>query len=141
MKYFLANIEDETLKNQHYRKVLFTAKNSQLVLMHLQPGEEIGMETHELDQFIRFESGNGKVVIDGTEHSVGDGTAVVIPVGTQHNVVNTSKEDALKLYSLYSPPEHKAGTLHTTKQEADADADHHFDGRTSMSRSPSGASR
>lgn len=141
MKYFLANIEDETLKNQHYRKVLFTAKNSQLVLMHLQPGEEIGMETHELDQFIRFESGNGKVVLDGTEHSVGDGTAVVIPAGTQHNVVNTSKEDPLKLYPLYSPPEHKTGTLHTTKQEADADADHHFDGRASMSRSPSGASR
>lgn len=132
MRYFITNIEDETVKNQHYRKVLFTSKNSQLVLMHLQPGEEIGMETHELDQFIRFESGTGKVVLDGNEHQVGDGTAVVIPAGTKHNVVNTSKKDGLKLYSIYSPPEHKTGTVHTTKQEADADADHHFDGRTSM---------
>jgi mannose-6-phosphate isomerase-like protein (cupin superfamily) len=132
MKYFITNIEDETVKNQHYRKVLFTAKHSQLVLMSLQPGEEIGTEVHELDQFIRFESGTGKVVLDGNEHEVGDGTAVVIPAGTKHNVVNSSKEDALKLYSIYSPPEHKPGTLHKTKQEADADADHHFDGRTSM---------
>jgi mannose-6-phosphate isomerase-like protein (cupin superfamily) len=132
MKYFIANIEDETVKNDQYRKVLFTAKNSQLVLMNLQPGDEIGKEVHELDQFIRFESGAGKVVIDGHEHQVGDGTAVFIPAGTEHNVVNTSKEKALKLYSVYSPPEHKAGTVHRTKQEGDADADHHFDGRTSM---------
>jgi mannose-6-phosphate isomerase-like protein (cupin superfamily) len=132
MKYFISNIEDETVKNQYYRKVLFTMKHSQLVLMNLQPGEEIGTEVHELDQFIRFESGTGKVLLDGNEHEVGDGTAVVIPAGTKHNVMNTSKEEALKLYSIYSPPEHKTGTLHKTKQEADADADHHFDGRTSM---------
>ena len=100
--------------------------------MHLQPSEEIGTEVHELDQFIRFESGTGKVLLDGNEHEVGDGAAVVIPAGTKHNVMNTSKEEALKLYSIYSPPEHKTDTLHKTKQEADADADHHFDGRTSM---------
>ena len=132
MKYFITDIEEATVENGLYRKVLFTAKNSQLVLMNLRPGDEIGMEVHELDQFIRFEAGEGKVVLDGEEHEVHDGIAVVIPAGTEHNVVNTSKKDELKLYSIYSPPEHKVGTLHKTKQEADADADHHFDGRTSV---------
>ncbi|MGH7229973.1 MAG: cupin domain-containing protein [Nitrospiraceae bacterium] len=131
MPYFITNIEDATVENRNYRKELFTGKNSQLVLMSLEPGEEIGMEVHELDQFIRFEAGTGKVVLDGKEHDVHDGMAVVIPAGTKHNVVNTSSQEALKLYSIYSPPEHKVGTLHKTKQEADADADHHFDGRTS----------
>jgi mannose-6-phosphate isomerase-like protein (cupin superfamily) len=132
MRYFITNIEDATVENGHYRKELFTGKNSQLVLMSLEPGDEIGTEVHELDQFIRFEAGTGKVVLGGEEHDVYDGMAVVIPAGTKHNVINTSSQEALKLYSIYSPPEHKIGTLHKTKQEADADADHHFDGRTSV---------
>jgi mannose-6-phosphate isomerase-like protein (cupin superfamily) len=132
MKYFLTNIEDATVKNTHYRRELFTGQHSQLVLMNLRPGEEIGMEVHELDQFIRFEAGEGTVVLEGEDHLVHDGIAVVIPAGTKHNVVNTSKKEDLKLYSIYSPPEHKVGTLHKTKQDAEADSDHHFDGRTSV---------
>lgn len=132
MKGYVTHIEEATLKNSLYRQVLFTAKNSQLVLMSLKPGEEIGEEVHELDQFLRFEAGDGTVILDGQDHAVRDGFAVVIPAGTRHNVINTSKSADLKLYSLYSPPEHKVGTAHRTKQEADADADHHFDGRTSI---------
>ena len=132
MKGYVTDIEEATLKNSLYRQVLFTAKNSQLVLMSLKPGEEIGEEVHELDQFLRFEAGDGTVILDGQDHAVRDGFAVVIPAGTRHNVINTSKSADLKLYSLYSPPEHKVGTVHRTKQEADADADHHFDGRTSI---------
>jgi mannose-6-phosphate isomerase-like protein (cupin superfamily) len=131
MTYFIANIEDATVENGHYRRELFTGKHSQLVLMNLRAGEEIGMEVHELDQFIRFEAGEGKVILDGDEHRVHDGIAVVIPAGTKHNVVNISKKEDLKLYTIYSPPEHKVGTLHRTKQEAEADPDHHFDGRLS----------
>ncbi|MBP8105393.1 MAG: cupin domain-containing protein [Nitrospira sp.] len=132
MKGYVTHIEEATLKNSLYRQVLFTAKNSQLVLMSLKPGEEIGEEVHELDQFLRFEAGDGTVILDGQDHAVRDGFAVVIPAGTRHNVINTSNSADLKLYSLYSPPEHKIGTVHRTKQEADADADHHFDGRTSV---------
>ena len=132
MKGYVTHIEEATLKNPLYRQVLFTAKNSQLVLMSLKPGEEIGEEVHELDQFLRFEAGDGTVILDGQDHAVRDGFAVVIPAGTRHNVINTSESADLKLYSLYSPPEHKVGTVHRTKQEADADADHHFDGRTSI---------
>lgn len=132
MKGYITQIEEATIKNSLYRQVLFTAKNSQLVLMSLKPGEEIGEEVHELDQFLRFEAGDGKVILDGQDHAVRDGFAVVIPAGTRHNVINTSKHADLKLYSLYSPPEHKVGTVHRTKKDADADADHHFDGRTSM---------
>ena len=132
MKGYITQIEEATIKNSLYRQVLFTAKNSQLVLMSLKPGEEIGEEVHDLDQFLRFEAGDGKVILDGQDHAVRDGFAVVIPAGTRHNVINTSKNADLKLYSLYSPPEHKVGTVHRTKKEADAAADHHFDGRTSM---------
>jgi mannose-6-phosphate isomerase-like protein (cupin superfamily) len=107
MSGYVVNIEDATEKNVDYRRVLFTAKHAQLVLMNLKPGEEIGEEVHELDQFIRFEAGEGSVVLDGKAHSVSDGFAVVIPAGTRHNVVNRSKSAALKLYSLYSPPEHR----------------------------------
>jgi mannose-6-phosphate isomerase-like protein (cupin superfamily) len=132
MKGFVIQIEDATSENSYYRKVLFTAKHSQLVLMNLKPGEEIGEEVHELDQFIRFEAGEGTVILDGEKHGVADGFAVVIPAGTSHNVRNSSKTQDLKLYSLYSPPEHKADTVHKTKQEADADENHHFDGKTSL---------
>ncbi len=131
MKGYIIQIEDATRKNQHYRQVLFTAQHSQLVLMNLKPGEEIGEEVHELDQFLRFEQGEGTVILDGERHPVSDGFAVVVPAGTRHNVVNSSRTADLRLYSLYSPPEHKDGTIHKTKREADADHDHHFDGRTS----------
>ncbi len=134
MKGYITGIEEATTTNTLYRKVLYTAKHSQLVLMSLKPGEEIGEEVHELDQFIRFEAGEGSVVLDGEKHPVKDGAAVVIPAGTRHNVVNTSPGADLKLYSIYSPPEHKANTVHRTKQEADADHDHHFDGRTSLDK-------
>lgn len=126
MKGFVNNIETLTEENTDYRRVLYTAKNSQLVLMCLQTGEEIGEEVHHLDQFIRFESGSGQVTLDGVEHAVADGTAVVIPAGTKHNVVNTGSEP-LKLYTVYSPPEHKDGTIHPTKAD---EKEEHFDGQT-----------
>jgi mannose-6-phosphate isomerase-like protein (cupin superfamily) len=132
MKGLVNNIEKETEDNDFFRKVIFTAKNSQLVLMCLKPGEEIGTEAHNnLDQFFRFESGEGKVVIEGKEFSVKDGFAVVIPAGTEHNVVNLSSDKPLKLYTIYSPPNHKDGTIHRTKQEAEA-AEEHFDEKTSF---------
>ncbi len=132
MKGYIVQIEAATRDNQHHRRVLFTAQQSQLVLMSLKPGKEIGEEVHELDQFIRFEEGEGTVVLDGEKHAVSDGVAVVTPAGTRHNVVNSGKTAPLKLYSLYSPPEHNDGIIHKTKQEADVDHDHHFDGRTSL---------
>lgn len=132
MNGYIVHIENATRDNQHYRRVLFTAQHCQLVLMTLKPGEEIGEEVHELDQFIRFEEGEGTVLLDGDKHAVSDGFAVVIPAGTRHNVLNSGKNAPLKLYSLYSPPEHKDGIIHKTKREADADHDHHFDGRTSL---------
>ena len=126
MKGFIGDIEKLTKENTDYRRVLYTAKNSQLVLMNLLPGVEIGMEVHELDQFIRFETGSGKVILDGVEHGVQGDYAVVIPAGAEHNVVNTGEEE-MKLYSVYSPPEHKEGTVHATKED---DAEEHFDGVT-----------
>lgn len=116
---YLTNIEKETRENENFRKVLFTAPNSQLVVMSLRPGEEIGAETHHLDQFIRFEQGKGEVVLDGKRHPVQEDYAVVIPAGTRHNVINTSQDKALKLYTLYSPAEHPPDTVHRTKAEAD----------------------
>lgn len=133
MSGYIINIEEATAKNEYYRKVLFTAHHTQLVLMNLKPGEEIGEEVHDLDQFIRFETGQGNVILDGKTHSVSDGYAVVIPSGTKHNVANCSSTRDLKLYSLYSPPEHRDKTIHRTKQEADADEHHHFDGLTTTS--------
>jgi mannose-6-phosphate isomerase-like protein (cupin superfamily) len=126
MKGYIVNLEKETLENDAYRKVLFTSHYSQLVLMSLRPGEEIGEETHGLDQFIRIEQGEGKVVLDGEEHAVADDFGIVIPAGTRHNVVNTGTVD-LKLYTLYSPPEHKDGTVHKTKAD---EREEHFDGVT-----------
>lgn len=126
MKGYVTNIEKATLENEYYRKVLYTGKNSQLVLMTIQPGDEIGSEVHELDQFIRIEAGAATVTLNGVEHAIEDDWAVVIPAGTEHNVVNTGSEP-LKLYSVYSPPEHKDGTIHATKAD---DAEEHFDGVT-----------
>lgn len=132
MRGYIVNIEEATARNEHYREVLFTAHHTQLVLMSLKPCEEIGEEVHDLDQFIRFEAGEGSVILDGKTHFVGDGYAVVIPAGTRHNVINRSRTTNLKLYSLYSPPEHKDKTTHRTKRDADADEHHHFDGKTSL---------
>ncbi len=129
MKGYISNIEEQTLENENFRKVLYTAKNSQLVLMSLKPGEEIGEEVHVLDQFFRVEAGKGNVVLDGIEHEISDGSAIVVPEGTRHNVINTSDTEPLKLYTLYSPPEHKDGTIHHTKGDAE-DHEEHFDGKT-----------
>jgi len=130
MKGYSINIEKATEDNENFRQVLYTAKNSQLVLMTLKPGEEIGEEVHEnLDQFFRFEDGKGKVVIDGTEHMVEDGFAAIVPAGARHNVINISSDEPLKLYTIYSPPEHRDGVLHTTKEQAEAEEEH-FDGKT-----------
>jgi mannose-6-phosphate isomerase-like protein (cupin superfamily) len=126
MKGFIDNIEEATINNTDFRRVLYTAKHSQLVLMAIQPGEDIGLETHDLDQFIRFESGTGRVYLDDVEHSVADGTGVIIPAGTKHNVVNTGSE-VLKLYTIYSPPEHKDGIVEHTKADV---IEEHFDGKT-----------
>lgn len=126
MKGYIANIEKETLANNDYRRVLYTAKNCQLVLMSIMPGDEIGEETHELDQFIRLEAGEGTVVLDGVSTDVEDDFAVVIPAGTKHNVINTGAA-VMKLYSIYTPPEHKDGTVHPTKAD---EKEEHFDGVT-----------
>jgi mannose-6-phosphate isomerase-like protein (cupin superfamily) len=130
MKGFNTNLENETRKNSDFRRVLYTGKYSQLVLMSLKPGEEIGMETHkDVDQFFRIEEGKGKVVIDGVEHSVKNGTGVIVPAGAKHNVVNMSKSLDLKLYTIYSPPEHQDHVVRHTKVEAQA-SEEHFDGKT-----------
>ena len=130
MKGFVGNIEKSTTENNNFRKVLYTGRSCQLVLMSLQPKEEIGMETHpDNDQFFRFEEGEGKCVIDGNEYPVRDGVAVIVPAGAKHNVINTSASKELKMYTIYSPPHHKDGIFRKTKKEAEAnEAD--FDGRT-----------
>ena len=124
---FLINIEEKTLQNENFRQVLYTAQHSQLVLMSLLPSEEIGLEVHEIvDQFIRIESGEGKVILGGEEHMLQDGSAIVIPAGTEHNIINTSPEKQLKLYTIYSPAHHKDGIIHKTKQDATADKEDHI---------------
>ncbi|MCX6813712.1 MAG: cupin domain-containing protein [Candidatus Azambacteria bacterium] len=130
MKGFVGNIEKETLKNNNFRKVLYSAKHSQLVLMSLQPGEEIGMEVHlDNDQFFRFEKGRGKCIIDNNEYELKNGTAVVVPAGSQHNIINASDTKELKLYTIYSPAHHKDGIVRATKEEAAAN-EAEFDGKT-----------
>lgn len=130
MKGFFANIEKDTLENNNFRKVLYSAKHCQLVLMSLKPGEEIGSEVHEEnDQFFRFEQGTGKVIIDDNEYSVEDGSAIIVPSGAEHNVINTSETEALKLYTIYSPAHHKDGIIRATKEEAEANEED-FDGVT-----------
>ncbi len=130
MKGFNANIEKETLENENFRKVLYTGKHSQLVLMSLKPKEEIGMEVHpDNDQFFRFEKGQGKCIIDGNEYDLQDGSAIVVPSGAEHNIINVSETDDLKLYTIYSPAHHKDGIVRATKEEANADGPE-FDGTT-----------
>lgn len=121
MKGLITNIEKETLENENFRKVLYTASYMQLVVMSIPEGEDIGEEVHGQDQFIRIEQGNGKAILDGVEHDLRDDTATVIPAGTKHNIVNTG-EGSLKLYSIYATPHHEDGTVHKTK--ADAEHDH-----------------
>ncbi len=127
-------IEKETIANTNFRKVLYSGEHSQLVLMSLQAGEDIGLEVHnDTDQFFRFESGKGKVVVDETEYDVVDGDAVIVPAGAQHNVINTSETEALTLYTIYSPAHHKDGVIHQTKEDAIKDeksGNNEFDGVT-----------
>jgi len=130
MKGFVGDIEEKTIAGSDFRRVLYTGKNMQLVLMALNPGEEIGEEVHpDRDQFFRIEQGDGEVSIDGRATKVRSDMAIIVPAGARHNVTNTGTEP-LKLYTLYAPPEHADGTVHATKADADA-ADEHFDGRTS----------
>lgn len=121
---YVIDIEKRTEENRHFREVLYTGPKSQLVVMALVPGGHIGLETHpDIDQFVRVEKGVGKAVLDGVEHPLHAGSAVVISAGTEHDVINTSEAEPLKLYTIYTPPEHADGTVHATK--AEADADHH----------------
>ncbi|MFA5359520.1 MAG: cupin domain-containing protein [Patescibacteria group bacterium] len=130
MKGFNTNIEKDTLENNNFRKVLYTGKHSQLVLMSLKPKEEIGMEVHEEnDQFFRFEKGQGKCIIDGNEYDLKDGSVIVVPAGAEHNIINVSETDDLKLYTIYSPAHHKDGVVRATKAETEAQ-EAEFDGVT-----------
>ncbi len=131
MKGYTDNIEKLTLENDLFRKVLYTAKHCQLVVMSLKPGEDIGAEVHKLDQFIRCEQGEGKAVLDGVEHVIGDGFAIVVPAGARHNIINTSTDKPMKLYTVYAPPNHRDGVVHATKADAEADEGEHFEGVTS----------
>ncbi len=130
MKGFKSNIEKDTLKNENFRKVVYTGKHLQVVLMSLKPGEDIGLETHgTTDQFFRFEGGNGKCIIDGNEYKVENGDAIVIPAGAKHNVINTDSVKGLKMYTIYAPPQHKDGLINATKKDAEK-GDVKFDGKT-----------
>jgi len=130
MKGYTINIEKDTLENNNFRKVVYSGKHSQLVLMSLAPKEEIGMEVHEEnDQFFRFEKGKGKCVIDNNEYELKDGVAVIVPAGAEHNIINTSITDELKLYTIYSPAHHKDGIVRATKLEAEEN-EAEFDGVT-----------
>lgn len=124
---YAINLEEKTRENNHFREVLFTATGLQLVVMSLEPGEEIGLETHDgIDQFIRVEAGRGKARLNETEYQLEDGSAVIIPAGVAHNIINTSPQESLKLYTIYSPPEHPDGTVHQNKAEALAyEKEHH----------------
>jgi mannose-6-phosphate isomerase-like protein (cupin superfamily) len=131
MKGFKSNIEKDTLGNKNFRKVLYTGKHLQLVLMTLKAGEDIGAETHpDNDQFFRFESGTGKCVIDGNEYNVKEGDVILVPAGAKHNVINVGLKTELKMYTIYGPPNHKDGTIRTTKEEAERIGEE-FDGKTS----------
>lgn len=130
MKGFVADIEEVTVGNMNFRRVLYTGKHLQLVLMSLEPGEAIGEEVHEdHDQFFRLEDGNGEVVIDGNRSEIKDGDAIIVPAGARHNVINTG-DKPVKLYTIYGPPEHRDGIVHGTKANAEA-SEEHFEGTTS----------
>lgn len=133
MQGYVNDIEHLTLENNNYRQVIYTGKHLQLVLMALKPGEEIGEEVHsDRDQFFRIEEGRGTVMIDGESHKIKSDTAIVVPAGARHNVINTS-DKTLKLYTLYGPPNHRDGVVYRKKEEAEASKEH-FDGTTTESR-------
>lgn len=130
LKGFKTNIEKDSLDNNNFRKILYSSKHIQLVLMNLRPGEAIGEEIHtENDQFFRIEGGHGKCIIDGNEYEINDGDAIVIPVGSKHNIINIDKQTDLKMYTLYAPPHHKDGIVRSTKKEAEEN-EAEFDGKT-----------
>jgi mannose-6-phosphate isomerase-like protein (cupin superfamily) len=130
MKGFKSNIEKDSLKNENFRKVKYTSKHMQVVLMSLKPGEDIGEEIHPgTDQFFRFEGGKGKCIINGNEYIVENGDAIVVPAGSKHNVINTDTGKELKMYTIYAPPQHKDGLINATKKEAEKN-DVKFDGKT-----------
>jgi mannose-6-phosphate isomerase-like protein (cupin superfamily) len=128
MKGFVKDIESIAVKNEDFRQVLYTAKNCQLVIMALKPDEEIGMEVHKLDQFFRVEKGTGEAVLDGVHTKISAGFAVLVPAGTNHNIINTGS-GPMKLYTLYAPPNHRDGVIHHTRADAEKDNEH-FDGKT-----------
>ncbi len=128
MKGYVENIEKLSLENENFRKVIYTTKNSQLVLMSLKVGEDIGEEIHDVDQFLRVEKGTGRAILNGVSHEVTDGSAIVVPVGVKHNIINDGS-GMMKLYTLYMPPHHRFDVVHKTKAEAEADTEH-FDGKT-----------
>jgi len=124
---YVDNIEKLTLSNTNFRQIVYTGQHAQLVLMSLLPSEDIGMETHQTtDQFLRVEQGEGKVVMNGEEHLIKDGSAIIVPAGKEHNIINSCSERELKLYTIYSPPHHKDGIVHKTKQDASADQTDHL---------------
>ncbi len=124
---YIDNIEKQTLTNSYFRKVLYTGQHAQLVVMNLKPNEDIGLEVHEIvDQFLRIEKGEGKVILNGEEHVITEGSAIIVPAGIKHNVINTSSTQELKLYTVYYPPHHKDGTVHQTKKDAETDAADHL---------------
>ncbi len=127
---YIVNIEQETVNNDNFRKVLYTASHSQLVVMSLLPNEDIGEEVHTLDQFIRIEEGDGVAILNDVSSEIHKDSAIVIPAGTKHNIINTSTSAPMKLYTVYSPPEHQDGVVRATKAEAMAEEEH-FDGKTS----------
>ena len=129
MKGYITNIEKLSLENDNFRKVLYTDKKSQLVLMSLLPHEEIGEEVHDVDQFLRVEKGTGTAILNDISHDLADGSVILVPAGTKHNVINTGSE-AMKLYTLYMPPHHRDGVVHKTKAEGEADTTDEFDGKT-----------
>ncbi|MEY4602422.1 MAG: hypothetical protein RL292_363 [Candidatus Parcubacteria bacterium] len=129
MNGYIANIEELSLENENFRHVLYTAEHSQLVLMSLLSGEDIGEEVHDVDQFLRIERGTGTAIVNGVSHKLSDGSSIVVPAGTKHNIIN-SDSGKMKLYSLYMPPHHRDGTVHETKADAEADTSDEFDGTT-----------
>lgn len=129
MKGYVQDIEAIAIANGAFRRVLYTATNCQLVVMALKPDEDIGLEVHALDQFFRVEAGSGHAELDGVRTAIRAGSAVIVPAGTRHNIVNTGREP-LKLYTLYAPPNHRDGVVHRTRADAEADTEH-FDGKTS----------
>lgn len=128
MQFLVRNIEKESIENNFFRKVILTTSHQQLVVMHLNPNEDIGMETHSaINQFIKIESGEGKAVLNGEEFNFSEGFSITIPAGTEHNIINTSEINPIKIYTIYTPPNHKEGTIHQNKQEA-LENEEHYEG-------------